>query len=237
MPRMLPTICIASALLLGAPAFAGMGPCLPDQHDGLICGSGDGAARVIEDTLSPSKRFALAWRSLDAPPTQEPKDDKTELLLVRVGDGVILTRSPTEYWDTGEMHVNRLQEQASWSPNSRLVIRAFQQRFETGSAELYAIGKTGEFAGALDLRKILDTAIRARLKQRRVRDAESYSFSLSSGPELKIGNDGLIRASVMMWIPKEGPEHNYAATLQAMQKPGGGLIARMVSIAPARERR
>src|SRR3954466_5172363 len=165
MPRVLSAFAMASALLLtAAPARAGMGPCVPDTHDGLICGSGDGAARVIDDTLSPSKRFALAWRSPNAPPTAEPADDKTELVLVRVSDGAILTATPTDYWDTGEMHVNRLQEQASWSPDSRLVIRVFQQRFDSTHVDVYAIGKNGEFAGALDLLKIMDRAIRARMK-------------------------------------------------------------------------
>ena len=54
---------VAAVLFTSPPAHADMGPCKPDKHDGLICGSGDGAARVIDDTTSPSKQLALAWRT------------------------------------------------------------------------------------------------------------------------------------------------------------------------------
>ena len=70
-----------------------MGPCQPDKFDGLICGSGIGAARVIADTLSPSKRLALAWRSPKGAPTEVPSGD-TEILVVRVADGAIRRKPP-----------------------------------------------------------------------------------------------------------------------------------------------
>ena len=56
-------------LTASAMAHAEMGPCQPDSHESFICGSGNGAARVIGDTVSPSKRLALAWRGTKTPPT------------------------------------------------------------------------------------------------------------------------------------------------------------------------
>jgi hypothetical protein len=90
-------------------AAAEVGPCRPDNRHGLACGDGDGAARVIEKTMSTSKRLALAWRSMDHPPTEPAEDDDNlELLLIRLKDGAVLSRRMTYYWDTGETHVNRL---------------------------------------------------------------------------------------------------------------------------------
>ena len=86
------------AALLGAgamPARAETGPCRPDTHDGLICGSGAGAARVIDGTLSPDKRLAFAWRASKSPLSEIPDDnEEVELLLVRLAGGAILAAAP-----------------------------------------------------------------------------------------------------------------------------------------------
>lgn len=222
---------LGAAFLVASPlAHAEMGPCKPDKHDSFICGDGNGAARVITDTVSPSKQFALAWRTPDGPPTQEPDDDKIELVLVRLKDGAALTKTSTSYWATGEMRVNRLQEQASWSPNSRYVVRAFQSRFETGDLDLFAIGTDGAFAGTVNLLKPMQSAVRAALRLK-VKNPNSYVFSVSGGDALTIDNGGLLHAPVMMWVPKDGPERNYKVTVQITQK-ANAMRARVVSVAP-----
>jgi hypothetical protein len=101
--------CIALAVLASSPAAAELGPCRPDKYGGLTCGEGDGAARVIDETASPSRRLALAWRSTSSPPTEPADgDDDLELLLIRLKDGAVLSRRKTDYWDSGDTHVNRL---------------------------------------------------------------------------------------------------------------------------------
>lgn len=220
--RRIPTAlaALAAIILIGAStiARAEMGPCRPDDHDSFICGSGNAAARVIQGTLSPSKRLALAWRSPDRSPTEQPDDD-TEILVVRVADGAILAKTTGSYWDTGESHVNRLQELASWSPNSRFLIRSFNSRFSTDNIDLYAFGANDEVTGPFDLLKAVEPAITARMKQERVKKIEGYALSVSNEPPLSIDNSGRIRASVMMWVPKEGPERDYKLTAQVTRGP------------------
>jgi hypothetical protein len=218
------------------PARAEMGPCKQDEkREVLICGSGNGAAIVIRDTLSPSKRLGLAWRTPDAPPTEEPDWDKIELLVLRVADGAVLSRGKTEYWDAGEGygHVNRLEELAYWSPNSRLMIRSFNSRFSTDKVELYAFNPDDKVTGPLDLLKIIDSAVRARLKAR-VKNADGYDFSLTSIKDEEtpatIDDRGLIRAEVMYWIPKMGPYYYYTVKARVVRAKGS-LEARIVSIA------
>src|SRR5215510_6123734 len=151
--------------LMAPPAMAEMGPCRPDDHESFICGSGAGAARVIADTLSPSKRLALAWRSLAGPPTEEPNDDP-EILVVRLADGAILAASKGMYWNTGEARANRLEELATWSP-----ISSFSSRFSTDNVDFYAFGANDEATGPFDLLKVMDPAVRTSLK-RRVKDEQ-----------------------------------------------------------------
>src|SRR5262245_57219253 len=75
------------------PAHADVGPCKFDQKREIhICGEGNGAAIVFRDTLSPSERLGLAWRTPDAPPTEQPEDDKIELLILQLADGAVLAR-------------------------------------------------------------------------------------------------------------------------------------------------
>lgn len=83
-------------LFYACTAFADTGPCKPyPPLEVLVCG--DGAAIVIHDTISPSKKFALAWRNVEAPPPQEP-EGQIDLVILRLEDGGILSRTSTEYW-------------------------------------------------------------------------------------------------------------------------------------------
>jgi len=136
------------------------------------------------------------------------------------------------YWNTGEARANRLQELATWSPNSRLLIRSFNSRFSTDNVDLYSFGANDEATGPFDLLKVIDTAVRAHLR-RRVKDEQNYAFFISDEPGMSIGNSGLVRAAVMIWVPKDGPERNYNVTARVMlgAKP---LAARIVAVVPAR---
>jgi hypothetical protein len=162
--------CITLLALASGPAAAELGPCRPVSHHGLICGQGDGAARVIEKTVSPSKRLALAWRSTNYPPTKSAEDDDSlELLLIRLKDGAVLSRRKTDYWDTGDTHVNRLYETATWSPDSRWMINTTEERYNTSTVDLYAFGDADRPTGPFDLLKIMESAARAAQEARQGR--------------------------------------------------------------------
>jgi hypothetical protein len=220
-----------------APASAEIGPCKPDGDTGMICGEGNGGARVVEGTISPSKRLALAWRFADNPPTEAPSDTQPiEDLVIRLRDGAILAKQEGEFWEIPNVgRVNRVFEAATWSPNSRLMIETIHYRFDTGTMDVYAFDAHDKVTGPLSLFKIVEPAVRARLKQR-VKDDKLYVFSASFGPHnITIDDNGLVHASVTMWVPKMGPEAHYRVTLQVTRK-DGDLGARILSIAPSREK-
>jgi len=211
---------ILFVLTWALPAHAELGPCKPlEKREVLICGEGKGAAIVIPDTVSPSGRLALAWRNPDAPPTEQPDDNQDlELLVVRLADGAALSRGKTDFWDTGEMRANRLQELATWSPDSRLLVRTFNGRFATGNVDLYAFGADDKAAAPIDFLKIVDPLVRARLRSR-VKNADDYDFFLTGMKDpdkpVTIDNRGQIVANVMLWVPKLGPFYYYTVKAQA----------------------
>ena len=226
---------LALVALAGGPADAEIGPCRADSHNGFICGEGVGAARVIDDTVSPSKRLALAWRSTGNPPTEEPSKGDLELLVIRLNDGVVLSRRKTEYWDTESgAHVNRLQETARWSPDSHWMVNTFEERFDTPTVDLYAFGRNDDVRGPLDLHELMEHAARAQLNPR-VRNDTRYSFWVFND-RLKIDNHGLVHAPVMLWVAKDGPERDFDMTLQIVPT-GEGLSAKVLSVRPARAQR
>jgi hypothetical protein len=227
-------VCVALLAFVGlAPASAEMGLCGPDDYAGMTCGQGDGAARLIDGTISPSKRLALAWRSTGDPPTQEPSQGDLEDLVIRIGDGAILAKQEGEYWDTGQRHVNRLTESAVWSPNSRLMIKTFDQRFNTSIVDVFAFDADDKVIGPLNLLKIMEPALHARLRHR-VKNDDAYMFWASGRRHFTIDNRGVVHALVMMWVPKDGPESNYEMTLQVMRK-GAALNVKVLSIRPSRK--
>jgi len=234
LPLPISTVLLALASL--APANAEIGPCKPDGDTGMICGEGNGAARVIEGSISPSKRLALAWRFVDGPPTEAPSDTQPiEDLVIRLRDGAILAKQEGEFWEIPNVgRVNRVFEAATWSPNSRLMIETIHYRFDTGTMDVYAFDAHDKVAGPLSLFKIVEPAVRARLKQR-VKDVEPYVFSTSFGRrDIAIDDKGVVRASVTMWVPKMGPQAHYRVTLQVTEK-NGALGAKILSIMPSRK--
>jgi hypothetical protein len=97
-------------------------------------------------------------------------------------------------------------------------------RYGTGEFTLYRIGPDGALAGDIDLNKIVEPAARARLRQIG-RDPTDYMLSIG---ESKLGNDGTLRFSVIMFVVKKQTEADYRVEMKVT--PGTApLHARIVS--------
>ena len=234
----IPTLLAAAFLVLlaSSSAKAETGPCLPDQNAGLTCGQGNGAARVVEGTISPSKRLAFAWRSANHPPTEDPTGDAIESLLIRLSDGVALWSAESDYWDTGAGKVNHIEEAAAWSPNSRFAVETADFRWYTQHLRLYAIG-ADDMPLTLDLQAIIEPAVRKQLRQT-VKHEPDYDFGIFGSangehPHLTIDDRGLIKGVVMMAIPRKDLYAMYDITFQVSQR-NGALGAREVFVRRSR---
>jgi hypothetical protein len=211
------TIAVGALLLSFGNARTEMGPCVPTgkdiyaDEDILICGSGEGSARVITKTASPSKRLALAWRLTNRPPISQPiaHDHYLENVIVRIDDGAILAKTHSAYWHTGD-RTEKANVIASWAPDSQLLI-AGMQGVESGIVELFAFLTDDSVIGPFDLVKVLERATRAQMKD--AKDDEKYSFRITYLPGIAIDNHGLIHASVYLEEQKtrEGPIYDLTA--------------------------
>jgi hypothetical protein len=196
-------------------ARAEMGPCLPADRGSLICGTGDGAARTIPETSSPSKRLALAWRFTNRPPTDRPNenDPNLESLIVRIGDGAILAKSRGAYWHLGDRYAPRQYLRAAWSPDSRLLIKIAGRVGVSDSAELFTFDEDDSIIGAFDLAKVLYAAMGAEMKS--IKDANKYLFGFCYKPEAAIDDRGLIHASLFAEKGDSGDGPIYELTAKA----------------------
>ncbi|HZQ12817.1 MAG TPA: hypothetical protein VFB31_08415 [Pseudolabrys sp.] len=215
-------------------AAAGTGPCKPDRFDGLTCGEGPGAARVIAGTISPSKEFAFAWRDPGRPPTDEPDIDQVESVLLWLHNGTAMAIAPGAYWDTGTAHVNRYDFHAIWSPDSRYVIELLDFRWSTEALRLHALAEHGRSVRSIDLKPIVETAVRKQLRKTMKNEAV-YALEIegdNSGepPVLTIDNRGLIKTRIEMQVPKgDDPVIHVDAAFQVSDR-DGALEVRALSI-------
>jgi hypothetical protein len=229
--------CLAALWLLvlapASPVGAEIGPCVSDQAGVMTCGQGRGAARVVDGTTSPSKRLAFAWRAPGRLPTEDPREDYVESLLIRLSDGAVLSSAKGEYWRTGDSVANHMGENVVWSPNSRLAIEEQDSKWSTDFLRLYAI-QADDKVLVIDLQKIIEPAVRKRLRQLGKNDGD-YTFSVEAadGSLPTVDDSGLVRVPVLMQIPKQDGYLYLDVTLQVSQK-NGALSAGDVSVRRSR---
>jgi hypothetical protein len=209
-------------------AAAEMGPCTRATFD-LICGSGDGAARVIVKTISPSKRLAFAWRLANRPPTDRPEegDPNLENLIVRIADGAVLARSHGSYWDLSTK-IAKAYLITAWSPDSGLLVKV-EQRAGFASAELFSFLQDASAIGPFELVKLIKPAILAQMQG--VKDTDNYQLVFASHPAMTVDDRGLLHANVFArdQDSSEGPAHD--VTMQ-IARAADSLDAKVVSVIP-----
>ena len=222
----IPTLTIAALLAGGLPALAEIGPCKAARDP--LCGSGKGAARVVRDTVSPDKKFALAWRDPDRDPNDVDENFiDLEVLLVRLADGAVLAKADTEdlpQSGAGRQPARGIRDR---SPDSRMVIRMYDLRYGTDVFTLYRIGADGTFADDVAMDKMIEDDVFARLKTIG-RNPEDYGV-LISDKGIILRNDGTLRFKVVAFIVKKDPEVDYDIEMKVTTG-SEPLRARVISV-------
>lgn len=218
-------IAVTAPALCAGIAAAEMGPCVPADFD-LMCGSGDGAARVIVKTISPSRRLGFAWRLTNRPPNKpEQNDPNLENLIVRIVDGAALAKSHGSYWDLGTK-IAKAYLMTAWSPDSRLLVKV-EQRAEYASAELFAFEDDAAI-GPVDLVKAIESAIRDKID---AREAANSTLVFAAHPAMTINDQGLLHAVVHTRGEDATDGPRYDVTVQ-VTRAVDSLDARVVSVTP-----
>jgi hypothetical protein len=126
-----------------------------------------------------------------------------------------------------------MTEEVAWSPNSRLAIEEQDSKWSTDILRLYAI-QADDKVLVLDLQKIIEPAVRKRLRQLGKNDGD-YTFSVGAadGSLPTVDDSGLVRVPVLMQIPKQDGYLYLDVALQVSQKKGA-LSAGDVSVRRSR---
>ena len=158
-----------------------------------MCGSGNGAARAIVKTISPSQRLAFAWRLTNRPPINGPDDNDPNLqnLIVRLKDGAMLAKSQGAYWDLSTK-IAKAYLMAAWSPDSHLLVKV-EQRAAFASAEAFAFSENDAVIGPVDLAKIIEPAVLAKMN---TKGTDISGLVFVAHPPIGITDQGLLRAAV-----------------------------------------
>lgn len=209
-----------------ASARAEIGPCVPAVFD-LICGNGNGAARVIVKTISPSKRLAFAWRLAKRPPGAIPNDDTDDLenFVIRIEDGAILAKSHGSYWDLSTK-IAKAFLAVAWSPDSRLLVKV-EQSAKYSSAELYSFTDADKATGPVDLVKVIKPAVLE--KMHKTKDPDNSILLFAFKPAVTVDDQGLIHATVFTGARDAADGPTYDVVVQAVPA-ADSLAAEVVSI-------
>ena len=234
-------VVVLTFVLSLAAAHAQIGPCVPDDHSGLVCGTGVGGARVVDGSVSPNKRFAVAWSSKKTGPLDQNVDNwpyDLEDMVIRIADGAVLARVPGIFFNTGQLHSNHESETGSWSPDSHYLVESVQDRYYTTRFELYAIAGEDQLIGPVDLNKIVEPVLRARLRDSG-RDETIYDLQLledshTGNPVITVDRHGIIRTQAMLHVPHSELQRTYDVALKIVQK-GSALDAKLVSAKVSRQ--
>ena len=217
------SLVLVAFFALQAPAALAQA-CAADQHGGLVCGAGKTAMRVVDDTISPSKNYAFAWRGEQGLSVGDPPPPGVENLLVRLSDGAVLAKLGGEYWATGEMRANRYELAAAWSPDSRSVIEVANSRWDSDSFAYYRID--GATAVKLDLRALVEPVMTARLPPR---NRQGNSFRVRTDLPLTLDARGRVRFTAMLYVPKGETSNDYQVQVN-VRTTGGKPSAQVVSL-------
>jgi hypothetical protein len=194
-------------------ALAEMGPCRKGNDGAIYCGEGENSARVIDGTISPSKRLAFAWRQPDGLPKAAPDD--VELMLVRLADGTILAELKGEYWEAGDSRANREDEWAVWSPDSRMAVELYNDRWNA-TITLYGLDADDAATAPVDLRKLVEEAVLARFPRWGKGVLKDHALRVTRGS--RFNKDGTLLLRVMVYIPKQDPELKLDVILRTQRK-------------------
>lgn len=212
------------ALVAAQAAAVRADGCVADQKGGLVCGEGKGAMRVFADTISPSKQYAFAWRSPDGLPSGQETPSGVENVLVRLSDGVVLTKIGGEYWSTGEMRANRYDLRAAWSPDNKAVIEVANSRWESDSFAYYLLDSKA--VTKVDLRTLVEPAMKAKLP---AREREFRVFRVREELPVTLDARGHVGFSAMVYRPKSEVSLDYKIQVDVAPK-SGKPAARIVSM-------
>jgi len=237
-------VLFAVALLLGsgsaraAPKVTkAVSPCVPIEHETIVCKVGERVFRIIHDSVSPSRRYAVGWsieggdddmNDLAEDPRPEDKlqersfstDNRDHVwnYLIRLADGKILAKLDGRHFGDRQRY-NHYSHQISWSPDERYFAQITDWRFGSSFASAYRIGAGDRVEGPFRMTPPARRAAAALLKGAKDKD---YVSKVNAAFEIKsITNDGTMEFGVGF---AEAKEEGFNFDMTVRLKAAGGRL-------------
>ena len=115
----------------------------------------------------------------------------------------------------------------AWSPDSRLLVKV-EQRVEWVSAELFAFGENDTASGPLELGKVIEPAVLAKVQGTEQMDESVLVFA--AHPPMTIDDHGLLHAVVAIEV-QDTTQGRYDVAVQ-VSRIANSIDAKVVSVTP-----
>lgn len=201
-------ILVPAVLAAAAGSAAGLNGCSLERAT-TVCRTAGQVFRVIQESQSPSGRYAIAWLA-SAPGITfkiNPVDGIVSVAggqvrnsLIRLDDiAVVASDVGTHPGDLAAY--NHRRSDVRWSADSGVVGILNHDKWETLSGMIFRIGQDGHAVGPFDLFAFGQEAGRRKLGQLPGADPADYAARVSIE---SVGNNGVIRTRVTMEQPGGG---------------------------------
>jgi hypothetical protein len=212
-------LCVGAAMLVHCGASAAIAKCKPAERETIVCNDGSRTLRIIRESISPSKRYAVGWAIEDGKNAMAGLDedqrqtdeavsrsfstenrDHVWNYLVRLRDGKVLKKLDGRHFGDRERY-NHYTHQMFWAPDERGFVQITNWRFGSSVASAYRIGPDDRVSGPVAL-----VAIARRGALSRSNDANDTEYLKKADATVDVNaieNDGTLQLSVGFAAPKD----------------------------------
>lgn len=169
--------CTVPTVLANASEPQVLHPCVREEMT-TVCRGNHTALRVIEETTSPSGRYAMAWvvpedAASIARLERDPADGSMSLpggepenLVVRLRDGAVIAQAGSTHFGDHELY-NYAGLSATWSADETRLITRQDDRWDTLAADVFRFDRNGKLMAHGDLLAIVRRVGRQHLARRK----------------------------------------------------------------------
>jgi len=179
------------------------------------------APSLLEGTVSPSKRYGVAWDWPGKKTTDWARigsgdsnyeksrgdlgEENADNFLLRLSDGKTLGKiSGMHDWNTGESSLNHSYFAMHWSPDERIAVAAWDRKWTWREVTLVRLGAEGviekQFRIAAQIERDARNAVRKRFSSAYRRDYASYTAAFSN---VRLTQSDTLTTDVTLSVPKQ----------------------------------